>query len=147
MTTATHRGAPASIKTGNGDVDDVIGDFYKGPGHPGDDENPKPKTPLQELYDQALKTGYVFSIGRAITAIANEKRLNGFEAEIDAEMTKQMGRSARGFWVPWNAPIERRNLTTTTGPGSITAQIPYLLLIDVLRPKLAIARLGGVSVR
>jgi HK97 family phage major capsid protein len=142
MNTATHRGALASIKTGNGDVDGVIGDFYKGPGHPHDDDKPK-KTPLQELYDDALTKGKVFSLGRAVKAMVAEKRLNGLEAEVNQEMTKQMGRSARGFWVPWDAPVERRNLTTTTGPGSITAQIPYMLMIDILRPKLAIARLGG----
>jgi HK97 family phage major capsid protein len=150
-------GAPASLKTGNSAVDRLNDDAFVGPGHPGDD------TSLQDLYAEALTKGQYYSVGRAVQRLGREKRLDGFEAEVDAEMAKRMGRKARGFFVPWDAPIparearsltissgvgavaaqEARGLTTNSGPGSITAQIPYMLLIDVLRPKLVMARLGA----
>lgn len=149
---ATHRGsasassktdssAPASTKTGSKQVDDVMGDAFKGPGHSDDSA----KTPLAALYEEALAKGKVFSLGRAVKLMLQKGTLDGYEAEVNAEMSKRMGRQAQGFWVPYDAPIhfERRNLTVSTSPGAVTAQIPYMLMIDVLRPKLAIARLGG----
>jgi HK97 family phage major capsid protein len=136
MATAIERGAPAGIATGSKEVDAVNDQAWSGPGHPED-------TPLRDLLMEALTKGYTYSIGRAVQSLAAEQRLGGFEGEVNAEMAVQMGKTARGFWVPWDAPIERRSLTTAGGAGSITAQVPYMLLIDVLRPKLAIARLGG----
>ena len=131
---------PAGIKTGNKEVDDLNDDAWSGgPGHADEEDSP-----LKGLYLDALKKGYTFSVGRAVKQVADGKRSNGFEAEVNVEMATRMGRPAKSFWVPWDSPVsERRSLTVSTGPGSVTAQIPYMMMIDVLRPKLVIARLGG----
>lgn len=134
-------GAPSSVKTGSKEVDDVVDEAFDGPEQP--DERPA----LWDLYDEALSKGYTYAFGRAVGLAARGKRLTGFEAEVDAEMTRNKGRRAQGFFVPWSVPIaargERRSLSIGGSPGAKTAQIPYMLLIDVLRPKIAIARLGG----
>jgi HK97 family phage major capsid protein len=133
--------APAGIKTGNKEVDGLNDDAWSGgPGH-ADEQN----SPLKSLYLDALTKGHTFSVGRAVKQLVDGKRLKGMEGEVDVEMARRMGRPAKGFWVPWDCPVraERRSLTVSVSPGSVTAQIPYMMMIDVLRPKLAIARLGG----
>ena len=90
--------APAGIKTGNKEVDDLNDDAWSGgPGHADEEDSP-----LKGLYLDALKKGYTFSVGRAVKQVADGKRSNGFEAEVNVEMATRMGRPAKSFWVPWD---------------------------------------------
>lgn len=82
-----------------------------------------------------------YSLRSAIHDMAKNGRLTGLEAEVNAELARRMGASApnMGFYLPWNAEV--RDLTTTTGAGSITTRLGRL--IDVLRSRLVCARLGA----
>lgn len=90
-----------------------------------------------------------YDIGRAIRqAFENEGRLKtGLEAEVDQELRHATGQEARGFLVPWNIPVERRNLGFGGGAGysglaAAQTTVPDML-VDVLRAKLVVERLGG----
>jgi HK97 family phage major capsid protein len=141
LTQLSTRGrAPNDVTTGSKVTDDTIDGMW-GPNEDDDDSSG-----IKKMYDDAIKSGYFYSVGRAALSAAKHGGFpRGFEGEVGNEMAKRTGRIAQGFWVPWNAPIaaERRSLTVATAAGSVTGVIPYKLMIDVLRPKLAIARLGG----
>lgn len=89
-----------------------------------------------------------YSLERALAQAArNDGRLeSGFEAEVDQEL-RRGGRESRGFLVPWSLPVERRNLGfgSAAGYSGMAAAQTTLpdMLIDVLRAKLAVDRLGG----
>jgi HK97 family phage major capsid protein len=105
----------------------------------------EPETEVQPVHTDLSRYSFRAAVKNAL---ANGGELKGgIEAEVDQEMRRHMGRSARGFWVPWSAPApksrELRNLTQATGVGGIATIIPDGMFIDSLRPKLAIARLGG----
>ncbi len=61
------------------------------------------------------------------------------------EIGRRTGRTARGFFLPHDAPVpERRvNDTTTTGAGAAQTVWPAGMFIDVLRAKLVVSALGG----
>jgi HK97 family phage major capsid protein len=100
-----------------------------------------------------------YSIVRAIQAAIANRPLDGLEAEVDQEVqnrARSAGRTFKGFAVPssLNDPDlrsmmfpsvspeawERRDLTTTTGAGSIYT-VPRGF-IELLRAKLVVRRLG-----
>lgn len=95
-----------------------------------------------------------YSILRAMSLRADGKPLDGLEGEISREIARRCGREPDGFFMPLGldpeirtlmnrgvAP-ERRDLTTTTGAGSIFT-VPELPFIDLLRAKLVIRELGA----
>ena len=145
-----NRGRAANpLAIGQKDVDDINDSMFN-PQYD-DDETENQDAPADGLSAALLKElgrGHWFSIGRAIRSFLEHGRLkDGLEKEVNDEITRRTGSSPadKTFRVPWSAPIpvERRNLTTTTGPGSITSQIPYLMMVDYLRAKTALARLGA----
>ena len=71
----------------------------------------------------------------------------GLEFEISRELERRTGRAPQGFFCPWNAPVEHRNLgfggsAGYSGLAAAQATVPDVL-IDVLRAKLALDRLGA----
>jgi HK97 family phage major capsid protein len=86
-----------------------------------------------------------YSLMRAIRSQLGGLKLDGIELEVHQELGRRRSTKPKGVLVPWDAPLpERRALTTTTGSGSIQTTHPRGMLIDALRPKLAVARLGGM---
>ena len=102
-----------------------------------------------------------YSYHRALTLAAEKRDLDGVEAEISREIHIRTGVAPKGFYMPtgqdpelrdlamgWKPgtasrmAAERRDLTTTTGTGSIFT-IPDLPLIELLRSKLVIRKLGA----
>lgn len=86
-----------------------------------------------------------YSLLRAIRSqLGDGTSFNGIEREVHEELAGRRSSKPRGILVPWNAPLpERRALDTTAGAGSIQTTHPRGMLIDGLRPKLSVARLGG----
>jgi HK97 family phage major capsid protein len=101
-----------------------------------------------------------YSYHRALRLASDKVPLDGIEGEIHREMEIRTGVKAKGFYMPtgqdpilrdhamgWKpgtaqAYAERRDLTTTTGVGSIFT-VPELPLIELLRSKLVIRMLGA----
>jgi HK97 family phage major capsid protein len=108
---------------------------------------------VAELLDKSARRGKFYRVGRAIASAEKRglKGVDGLEGEVSQELKRITNRSidGNGFFLPWNLPVqsERRNLTLSTGAGAIALQLPPGLLIDVVRAKLAIARLGGQMLR
>ena len=100
--------------------------------------------------DLPLRDGrHRYSLARAIRDAADhEGRLTGgLEFEISRELERRTGRAPQGFFCPWNAPVEHRNLgfggsAGYSGLAAAQATVPDVL-IDVLRAKLALDRLGA----
>ena len=85
-----------------------------------------------------------YSLSRAIHNVVNSRRSSpgGFEQEISDEIAKRTGKSPRGFFIPWNAPVQTRALDTTSGEGGV-ATIVSKDVITVLRPRSVCMRLGA----
>ncbi len=89
-----------------------------------------------------------YSLSRALTRLIGGEKIDGLEGEVSAEISRRMGRGSPagvesgGMWIPLDAPVERRSLTTSTGSGSVVS--PDLgVIVDVLRSRLCTARLGA----
>ncbi len=101
-----------------------------------------------------------YSINRALRLAAEGKPVDGLEGEVNAEITRQRGQAPKGFYLPTGANPEvrramypgrdpdehdrqiRRDLTTTTGVGSIF-NLPELPLVELLRAQLVLRNLGA----
>ncbi|MEO5915333.1 MAG: phage major capsid protein [Luteolibacter sp.] len=87
-----------------------------------------------------------YSITRAMRG-ASLGRLDGYEAEISAEIAHRSGKPADGFYVPHAALMERRSgmgVTVNSGAnGGNTVATEIRGFIDALRPMLQVARAGA----
>lgn len=94
-----------------------------------------------------------YSILRAIRSRVNGTPFDGLEAEVHNEIARRTGKNPEGILIPTGAdPViremlaygtpERRDLTTVTGTGGIF-NVPELPLIELLRAKLVIRKLGA----
>lgn len=85
-------------------------------------------TAVQPTLDPARAIGSrelsQYSISRAVRGIING-RLDGLESEINAEMAMQLGRSAEGFWVPWES-LQRNAVAGTGTLGGYAVSTPNL---------------------
>jgi HK97 family phage major capsid protein len=103
----------------------------------------------QTLQPKDYGSGGWYSIGRAIrnACAAEDAGPGGLEGEVSREIAHQLGRDPKGFFIPLALPMQhvpaRRSLTVAGSPGAIQTTLPERTLIDVLRPKLVIRRLGG----
>jgi HK97 family phage prohead protease len=86
-----------------------------------------------------------YSLLRAIDSMAKNGRVTGFEAEISAEIARNTGKEARGFYVPMSVFAKRDILTTSPANGSNIIAEDYMAgeFIDRLRANLVI---GSTSV-
>jgi hypothetical protein len=107
-------------------------------------------SPVDDPPEERLPDLSRYDLGRALRqAFNNGGRLRtGLEAEVDAELRRKAGGEARGFLVPWSLPVERRALGFGAGAGysglaAAQTTTLYTTIIDVLRAKLAVQRLGG----
>lgn len=92
-----------------------------------------------------------YSLFRAIRLAADGRPLDGLEAEVSQEISRRTGRHFKGFGIPSTDDpeiralmypgMERRDLTTTTGAGSIY-NLPKSF-IELVRAKLVIQALGA----
>ncbi len=103
------------------------------------------------IHTDATKRPY--SILRAIRSRVNGTPFDGIEAEVHNEIARRTGKTPEGILIPTGSdPViremlrygqsERRDLTTTTGAGGIF-NVPELPLIELLRAKLVIRKLGA----
>jgi HK97 family phage major capsid protein len=124
---------------------------------------------IGKMLDEALAAGWGWSFMRAIRSAWKHQSpgpKDGFELEVSQELARLTGRTAEGFFVPWDLPIlgkerrrtiltddlsvpgsERRNLGTAAGTGAIATQLPRGVLVDVVRSKMVVAALGGQVLR
>jgi HK97 family phage major capsid protein len=133
------------IPTGNEPVDSQIGKLFVKQG-----EDDGQDTVFEYLLEQSKK-GFWYSPARALFSayasaqIGRPVQPRGLEGEVSAELRRRNqernGVPADAFRIPWNYPIEQRNLTVPTGVGSVTAQIQSP--VDVLRSKMVSTRLGA----
>lgn len=92
------------------------------------------------------QTKHRYSIYRAVASALRSQQApyvpDGLEGEVSQELARRYDKPARGFYVPLDAPLERRSDTTTTGSGAAqTVWAP--MFIDVYRAKLVVQALGG----
>lgn len=96
-----------------------------------------------------------YSICRALRLAADQKPIDGLEGEISREIEKRKGEAPKTLYLPSGSNPEiralmnpgvsreiRRDLTTTTGAGSIF-NVPEGTLIELLRAKLVVRELGA----
>lgn len=91
-----------------------------------------------------------FSITRAITCFAEHGRLDGLEKEASDAVAKKLGRSSKGFFIPWDtmaAPAKRALNATTATAGGFTVGTDVLgsSMIELLRNKMVFTSLGAQS--
>lgn len=91
------------------------------------------------------RTHHPYSIRRALAMGYAASERSGLESEVSQEICRRLGRNARGIWIPHDAPLTgRRSLNlSTTGSGNLGTIIPTRTLIDGLRSKMVMARLGA----
>lgn len=102
------------------------------------------RTVAAELPHHRSGSRHKYSTMRAICLQAEGKQLNGLEGEVHDELARRRSTPSKGILLPLDAPMGRtkRALDTATGSGSMQQTRPPVL-IDVLRAKLAMARLGA----
>ena len=65
-----------------------------------------------------------YSLLRAVDLVSRNKPLDGLEGEVSQEIEKRSGKSATGFYIPWNLPVyhqtEQRDAFSTTGGAGIS---------------------------
>lgn len=91
-----------------------------------------------------------YSLMRMINARANlgdydAQRAAAFEIECANEMTKKMGRQARGFYVPYDVLVSKRDLTVGNAASAGNLVANELLtgsFIELLRARMVIGSLG-----
>lgn len=92
------------------------------------------------------KRGY--SVFRAIRAVADKNWKNaGFEREVSDAIGEELGREARGFFLPSNIPIFERNVTVgTTSSASYLKGTDHMgaEFIEALREAMVVRRLGAL---
>jgi len=77
--------------------------------------------------------------------------VDGLEMEVSQELARRTGIAPRGVLIPLDAPVfprsamnlERRDLTSTSGAGSVAARTDGVALIDLLRSKSVVQTLGA----
>lgn len=82
-----------------------------------------------------------FDFARALQSVASGSKLDGFEAEVSAEITRSTSRHPRGFYVPLDILL-RSDLTTSTGAGAVPTRL-MPSVVGTLRARSIIGSLGG----
>jgi len=92
-----------------------------------------------------------YSLLRAVSCVAEGRKVDGYEGEISQELEQRFGKKANGFCVPYNLRMdaglrmggtERRDLDTTAGAGALpTVQSPSM--IELLRNRVVLRQLGA----
>ena len=106
--------------------------------------------PLEKpiLHDVNPKDWRRYSLTRAICSQMPGGKLDGFEAEVHAELTSRLGQSAQGFWVPAEAlspPMGRTYIAGDTVLGGFIVSTPNLgsEFVDLLRSRIVVGQLGA----
>ena len=79
-----------------------------------------------------------YSLHKAICQMADDKRLDGIEKEVNDEIAHKTGTRAKGFYFPSTL----RNDTLTTGTGTIQTDVLAGDFIDLVRAKTLANQLG-----
>jgi HK97 family phage major capsid protein len=88
-----------------------------------------------------------YSVGRVLRRLVEGKPVDGLEGEVSLEVERRYARKnavtkgGGAVHVPWDARVSSRALDTTAGAGAIVPRTD--MLIDVLRSRLVLARLGA----
>lgn len=117
-----------------------------------DPDAPRPRSRSDHFTNistsKTRKDSHVYSMSRALGLVANKKNVDGFEGERSQEIAHQRGNPAQGFYLPWDVQlrgkhkVKNRDLTTTTGTGSVGVLVEPEL-IELLRARLVFEALGG----
>jgi|GEM_PF-6550176 len=87
-----------------------------------------------------------YSLLRAVDLVSRNKPLDGLEGEVSAEIEKRSGKAATGFYIPWDLPVyghEQRAAFNTTGGAGMIPTIQGRSIVDILRNKMLMSRLGA----
>jgi HK97 family phage major capsid protein len=102
----------------------------------------------EKFSDKDKKEIRNYKMGKALSALAEERKLDGLEAEVNAEAIKERtevkgaGFNSRGLYIPsWLIQFEKRDVTIGTESGDIM-QTTLGSLIPILAPKTVCAKLG-----
>ena len=114
--------------------------------------------PLPHNDPRNVGTRHQYSMLKALRDMADpgKRRLDGLEAEVNAELAKRTGKAPRGIYVPWDlevntraaqhfatqANVERRDLTLSTGAGAVMT-VTSPTMIELLRALPLMTRLGA----
>jgi HK97 family phage major capsid protein len=107
------------------------------------------ETPSKEKFSPSEKRDMKsYRIGNALKAIAEERKMEGLEAEVNQEAVKERnsvqgaGFNSRGLYIPsWMIGYEKRDVTIGTESGDIM-KTDFGGLIPILAPKTVTAQLG-----
>jgi HK97 family phage major capsid protein len=129
-----------------------------------DEEKPEARSRRVSESDQFRRSPAVhtrkhnYSLLRAWRSAADGVRVDGLEGEISQEIRRNAppGKKHKGaFSMPIDPSpelrrlmypnVERRDLTTVTGAGAIF-NVPFLPLIDLLRPRMVLAKAGATFI-
>jgi HK97 family phage major capsid protein len=97
--------------------------------------------PVANMSARDQKSLTKYSIVRAINKLADNKALDGLEAEVNQEWEKQMGRAAQGFWMPTSTRAALDSATSTKGAEDVFVQPAGF--IDYLRNRTQVLKLGA----
>lgn len=114
----------------------------------------KPSTPVDPNIGMNEKEQRSYSIVRALSRLANNKPLDGLEAEASQAVAKRVRKDPQGFFIPEDmlrSTVLHRDLAAGSGSGANTVQTTVLgsSMIEVLRAKqlataLGVRNLGGL---
>ena len=98
--------------------------------------------------DMSEKEKSRYSMIRAINAvISGNWKEAGFELEVSNEISKRMGKSSQGFFMPTNIPFAQRAQyaagATATGGAMVATNLMAGSFIEVLRNKSRVLQLGA----
>ena len=130
------------VDDANDDMTDVDDDNDNDPTLP--DDVKEGMMPALKMLLEESKKGRWYSLTRALGQWVDHGRVTGLEGEVSQELVRYAPNHTRGFRVPWRHPVpnrEQRALTSTSGPGAITAQMQAP--VDVLRSKMVCKKLGA----
>lgn len=83
-----------------------------------------------------------YSILRALRHQLEGKKVDGLEGEVSKHLADKYGKEPRGFFLPTGNEPEYRDLTTSTGTGSVFV-VPELPYIELLRNRMVVKDLGA----
>lgn len=86
-----------------------------------------------------------YSMLRVIQAQLGGKADIGFERECSEAVAKQLGRTARGFFVPWDVMVQKRDMqivSAGTGSNFVATNLLVGSFIEAIRARSILPRLG-----
>ena len=121
-----------------------------------DEERSHPRKPVKKAErhlgfnlstSKSKKDSHLYSVRRALSLHAANRRIDGIEGEQNQEIALYRG-APNGFYMPWDfklrgnhKPARRRDFTTSTGSGAVGVKVESTF-IELLRNRMVTEELG-----